>query len=791
MSVDPDGPRAASHLNMAGHLTGPFAAGARDDEVIVGSSGRAAVSRTSREPLLLAAPIRSLADRGLRLRAELRPARPPGTLAQLDFAPYTEAGAYLPLHRPPVNPVTNVAAPFAVVLTLAEVEPDGTELPLAAAEIAIRVELRLIEGVLGRLLYALGAEKMRLRRVGREIVAMRRLASARDDALDRVGAELSVPRLTDQIVMLDGEIESTARREPDDEFRRRLAIYRPFMLANRSRLVGMLNGPGAGSDPNRGLLAGLDVTDRFGLVEGDTPFAIAVHLVSADTAAPRDNFLTWVRDTHLVWPQNTPQGNVAHASRYLPQATRDRVTDLRRDLRAFLAFDGDAATNPALAPFLAEALVRVGRCRAALGVETAMTLLRAQMSDRGSRYELGLGVDLRLFPAAELDALALSLADPARSPAPDPQTEALLISMRPQPAASDPLGRWLLEPCGLRTVHRVDSETVYVSHLPNFGLVITGPGATDPPAVAAAGNPLFFEARYQAPGDPGANAVLQAGLIGAAEDWAGRGGPAWTVLDDETARLRRAEARTIDIDTPEPVGSALAGGGLTVLADPSGAVETLEELPGELHQTLQLDPGQAAELGTGSPDAANDLLALVGFLRANGLTSALPLVAGGGDILLVVGVIGLPGAGLNLDERRATGFRWYVVPIVPGEPAADLSAAGSRAVLTPHQPGLSAVVVLGYARTTGSADPYQYRVTLPDGSLLDLRQYEFLMNLLDHTFPAGVEVDTFSIRRRHVDVDGDGVADPLPPTASQTFRRFRTGRSLGVPDAGPTTRSTK
>jgi hypothetical protein len=30
MPVDPDGPRAASHLNMLAHLTGPFAAGARD-----------------------------------------------------------------------------------------------------------------------------------------------------------------------------------------------------------------------------------------------------------------------------------------------------------------------------------------------------------------------------------------------------------------------------------------------------------------------------------------------------------------------------------------------------------------------------------------------------------------------------------------------------------------------------------------------------------------------------------------------------------------------------------------
>jgi hypothetical protein len=779
MPVDPDGPRAASHLNMLAHLTGPFAGGARDATVLLDAAGRAEVTRSSRHPLLLAALSRPLAERRLRLRAALDP----GAVAvTLEFAPYTEAGAFLPLHLPPVDPVTATAAGFAMQLTLAEVASDGAESPVDAGEVAGRVELRLLEGLLGRVLYVLGAEKSRLRRVGREIAAMRRLATARDDALDRAGAELGVARLTDRLVVRDGAVETEARREPDDELRRRLALYRPLLVPTRSRLLHLLNGAGAAADPNQGLLAGLGVTDRFRLVEGDDPFAIAVHLVGADTAAPRDNFLTWVRDTHLVWPQNTPQGNVAHAARYLPETTRQRITQLRRDLRSFLLFDGDAATNPAFATFLAQALVRVGSCRAAGGVDAPMTVLRAQAADQGSRYELGMGVDVRLFPTDELDALGAALADPDRPPAPDPEIEALVRSMRPRAAADDPEGRWLLEPCGLRTVHRVDSDTVYVSHLPNFGLVITGQNATDPPGEAAAGSPLFFEARYQAPGDPGANAVLQAGLVRAAQEWAAQGGAPWTVLADADAPARWDEARAVEVDPPEPVATALAGGGLRVLADPSGAVATLKELPGELLQTLQLDPDQAAALGTGSPDAANDLLALVGILRAQGLTSVLPLVTGAGDVLLVVGVIGLPGAGLNLDERRATGFRWYAVPIVPGGgPAGDLSAAGSRALFTPQRPGLSAIVVLGYARTGGGTDPYQYRVELPEGSLLDLLQYEFLMNLLDHTFPAGVEVNTFALRRRHVDLDGDGQADPLPPTASRTFRRFRTGRPRGGP----------
>jgi hypothetical protein len=392
-----------------------------------------------------------------------------------------------------------------------------------------------------------------------------------------------------------------------------------------------------------------------------------------------------------------------------------------------------------------------------------------------------MGADLALTPAAELDALGAALSDPHRTPADDPGTEALLASMRPRPAAGDPEGRWLLEPCGLRTVHRLDSGTVHVSHLPTAGLVITGPDATDPPASAATGSPVFLEARYQAPGDPGTNAALLAGLAAAAQAWAARGGPAWTVLADADAPARWDQARQLQVDPPEPVAVALTSGGLRALADPAGAVGALKRLPVELLQTLQLDAGQAAELGSGSPDAANDLLALVGILRRQGLSSALPLVTAAGEVLLVVGAVGLPGVGLNLDERRATGFRWYVVPIAPpGGPAGDLGTALSRAVYTPARPGLAAVVVLGLARTAGGTTPYQYRVELPEGSLLDLASYEFLMNLLDHTFPAGVEVNTFSIRRRHVDLDGDGQADPLPGTVSGTFRQFRRRRAGGT-----------
>jgi hypothetical protein len=334
---------------MAANLTVPFSAGARDQAVGIDAAGRAAVPRSSREPLLLAAPATDLQRRGLRLRAVLDPEGSATSLGPLDFASWTEAGSFLPLHRPASDPVTATAAPFTLALTLAEVGPDGAEAPLDPGLVAGRVELRLLEGVLGRVLYALGAEKQRLRRTGRQVAAARRLADAAGDALDRAAAEVGVARFADRLVVRDGEVQADPRREPDDELRRRVALYRPWLVPTRGRMLELLNGPGADTDPNAGPLAGLGVRDRFTLVEGDDPFAIAVHLVSADDATPRGNFLDWVRATHLVWPQNTPQGNAVHAARYLPTATRQRVAGLRRDLRAFLAFGGDAATNPAFA----------------------------------------------------------------------------------------------------------------------------------------------------------------------------------------------------------------------------------------------------------------------------------------------------------------------------------------------------------------------------------------------------------------------------------------------------------
>jgi hypothetical protein len=695
-------------------------------------------------------------------------------LASLEFARYSEAGAFLPLHLPEAAAATRTSAPFTIALTLTRVAADGTETAVALAEISTLIEARIIEGVMGRLIYILGAEKARLRRQAREIAAMRILALARDDALDRTGADLGVARFADQIrfdatqrqIVTDLRKDATGNpvAEPDDEYRNRLAIYLPFLLSSRSRVNEMLNGPGTDADPNRGLLSGLGLTHRFRVIDKDNEFAFAIHLISSGGGQLRDNFLDYVRKAHLIHFENIPAANVIHSQRFLPQAEKDRANQLRARLRQVYTFPAGAA----IAPALASALDLAGRCARELGVTGQRQIFRAQEAGAGSRYELGLGVDLRPFTVAQLNQMRNRLLGPNRQPSTDAEVEGLLQGMAPLPAPDDPEGVWLLAPCGLRTVHRINTQRLYVSHLPTSGLVITGPEDAAPGAQAQ------LEARFHAPGDPGSNAVLIEGMNGALQQWTAGGGQAWTVLTDAQARARWDQA------APRPAADPALGvfraAGLPAIETPEQVVTALKRLPSELIQTISLAAPQAQSILSGAVAAADELLRLAEILRSNSLASVLPLITGPGEVVLVVGVIGLPQAGINLSERRATGFRWYVVPIQGS--GGQIRTVGSRTVFTPQGPGLNALVTVGYARR-GLTDPYEFRIEMDEAARIDLLQYEFLMNLLEQVFPIGIEVNTFSVRKRHVDLDGDGDAEPLPPAISRTFRKFRRQRHRG------------
>ncbi len=759
-ALDADGLRAASHLNMRRHLATPLAAGAVDEEVAVDAAGRARVTWSPREPLLLLGLRLDLGDETLRVEATLDPDGDPRPLTPLRFDAYSERGSFLPLHTPEVDGGTGRAAPFEVTLTVHG--PDGVA--LSAAEVAETVEVRLVEGQMGRLLYVLGAEKQRIRRVAREIAAMRRVETARDEALDRIGRELGVGRFAERLTWrpagegVSGELVTETAREDDAAYRRRLALYRPLLMPTRANALRLLNGDGAAPGP----LQRMGLAHAVGLAEADHPFALAVHLVGAAPGgaaakAFRTRFLAHLRDTRLVDPTVAVPEH-----RRLPSTQRAREDALRERLRAGLTFE---SASRAMAPALAAALDRVVACRAALGLADPLQVRRAQRDDGGSRYQLGLGVDLRRPQPAKLAAMAQRALAGQLEAATPPEVRALVASMKPAPADEDPVGRWLLEPCGLRTVHRLDGAWTYASHLYSAGLRISGPDAAKPD------EPLELHAHWAADGDSEHNVVLASALAGAVDGWTDE---PWTVLVG--AAERAAWSATIAADAPTT--TAFRAAGLPVVSDVPRLRAALERFPGELVATIQLGPALASALHAGALDAAETLEGLAARLTAGGVASLVPLTTADGRALVVLGAVALPQVGTNRASRRAAGFRWYQVPL--HGPGGQVREVGSRTVFTAAGPGLTALVAVGYARV-GGTDPYEIRPELPPGATLDLAQYEYLMNALDHLHPMGVEVNTWTLRQAHVDLTGDGVATPLPPDVARTYRPFRRPRHVGDP----------
>ncbi len=774
--LDGDRLRSASHNNMINHLAGPFIGGAVDRELAIDAAGHVAVAFEARLGVVLAAPRQPLDGRGLRLTARIDGAGE--DLRPLTFAPYTEAGAFLHLLA------VGSSNPLGFKISLESIGEDGAPAAVDPTDVAGRIDIRMLEGNLGQVMYVLGAEKQRIRRQARELSAMRLLSHAHTDALDRFGADLAVPRFADRIrfdaakkeIVTDTLVDANGNpaSEPDAAYRRRLALYRPFLIPNRRNVLGLLNGPGADGDPNAGLMAGLGVKARFEVDETPNQFAVAMRLISTPNDQARLNFISFVRADYLVFPKDAAAADAIHAQRFIPSLKRAEVERLRRELRTQFTFGDDMG----IAPMLASALRTLGRALRALNFPGPVAVNRAQSTNDGSRYELGLGVDITPLTPQQLDGLIARLQDPARPKATDPDnaaiadegTETLLASLRPKPSNEDVEGEWLLSACGFRTVHRVDANTLYLSHFPTFGLVVEAA----PPAPGAAVVPLT--ARYQAPGDPGTNAALKAALDAALPEWAAAGGEPLTVLSDQDARARWVQPSG---GTPQQAITIFQAATLPAIADKTAVVPQLQAMPPELVVTLEMGPQLTGQILAGQPQAADALIKLVGILRGHGLVSVLPLVTGPNQIVLVVSVVGLPGAGINLSDRRATGFRWYVVPISPAvNKEVRVAPIGSRSTFVAGQPGLVAVVAVGYVRR-GNPDPYEIRVRLAEGANLNIEQYEFLMNLLERIFPVGIEINTFALRHEHVDLDEDGAANPLPPAISRTFRSFRRGRSRG------------
>jgi hypothetical protein len=108
--LDPDVARSASHRHQFEHIIPPFAAGATHQDVAIDASGVVRVDVDTREPLVVISPRNSLNDDWLRVRAVLDPAGVATPLPTLDFLPYTERGASLPIYRPVLVGTTTAPA---------------------------------------------------------------------------------------------------------------------------------------------------------------------------------------------------------------------------------------------------------------------------------------------------------------------------------------------------------------------------------------------------------------------------------------------------------------------------------------------------------------------------------------------------------------------------------------------------------------------------------------------------------------------------------------------------------
>jgi hypothetical protein len=734
---------------MFAHLAGPFTGGAVETKLTIDPAGGAHVDWRARLPLLLVSLRAAVGAETL--ACTVRITQSSGEIVEpvvVRFAPYTEAGASVLAYRPGgASMQLELATPFQVRL-----EPDAGETPAAMRDL---FELRVVEGNMARLTYVIGSEKMRLRRQANELYAMRRLAAAQGDALDRLGAELGVPRFNARLTW-DATLRTPTivpQREADGPFRARLGIYRPFLRSSRRAVENLVNGPGTGN--NAGLPSRLGLTRRLTMAEPDTELLAAVRLVSFPDDTPRTAFLDFARQAFLLQPGvNVPN------TRLLPSAVRADENALRARLASNFEFPAGAF----IAPNLARALDRVGACRRALGVTRRWRVLRAQDDAGGSRYELGLGADVEAVAGAELDGLVASLRAGNIATDTTPEVRALLAQMQPRSSTDDPLGRWLLAPCGLATVHPLDATKTYVSHLALHGLVI-GKNTT--------AQRTLLDARLNAPLDSGPDALLVLALLDADAQRAAAGIAPWTLLTGDQERAAWALA----VSPPDALIQSMNDARIHMVkdaADVNKAKSALGGLPTELIVTLQLDSALAARLVTHDAAAAQSLLRLIIAFQDAGIVSVLPLFTSDGRILLVLGVAALPGDATLLTARSKNSFRWYLVPL-SGQPGQLERRIGSRNAWVAGN-GLSAVVVViagkqGSTDPRGRVDPLELRVGLPDGALVNLEQYEFLMNLLERIRPLGVIVNTRGIRD-HIDADGNGAAETLSPSLSRTFRPY-------------------
>jgi len=712
---------------MIDHLTPPLAAGARRSRFAPDAAGVVHLPEANR-PTVLVALKQDLEDEALAVTAALAGAE----TKALVFAAWSEAGSTLILPS-----ATEHGTPLAVTLVATL---GATAVPVT--NLADLLELIQLEGNMGRLLAVLGDEKIRIRRELRRVGGARLISTAVEDALDRMGAEVGVPRLESAPAWdaVAKEIVSTSARETDEDYRKRLAIWRPWVIPTPAAF--------------RQLIEAVD--SRVTVTEAGGGLSAAVLLVeqpAAGSPSLRTYMLERIKLERLVPFAST-------GSTGSPRPMSADAIEEEKALRKRLADLFEADPGLAVAPMLAAALDRAGRVLKALGAPK-LSIKRAQDDAGGSRFELGLGVALRLPNTADAEAFHARLVALDRPAVDDAQLEAIVMALAAAaPGQTDRTLDWLWRELGFGTVHRLNRDNVYLSHLMIGGLTVF--------EAERAGNEVSVGAIVNAPGDPARTASLEVSIEAANTRLPG----AFELVDpaDAPARLTEADA----FQPSAAMESILVGAGIPATSAEFPA--KLRQMPPELWALLKLSNALDDEIRAGHSAAITQLHDIAEALEQAGIVSLMPVLTAD-DTFLVAGADALPGAGLNAGERAASTIRWKMVPIA-GKATLAAGSGSTNKVLF-DGPGLVALVVFAYVRGDGP-DPYEVRIDAREGESLDLVAYERVMNALERACPVGVEINTWRLRRYHVDLDGDGAADPLPPTLARHYRRFRMPRMRGL-----------
>lgn len=728
---------AASLIAASEELIGPLSDAVRPTPLPWGEAATFDTGAPTRYPVLLIRLLVDLGDESLTAAAVVNGVNAPS----MTFAPWSEHGSSLLMCVPATDP-GGVAARVTGTVSATRTATDGTTSGLAAAAVTDLFTVDLVEGVLGRLTLVLLSEKPRLRRQARELRAARVLDHARLGTLDRIGADLGVPRLRDEITW-DAATKQVSTQplpggEADHDFRARLRVLRGMRLPSPVWIDARTNGAGAPSDPGAGWLADVGFGARLGVDETANPLLVAFRIVDPTRGEGRTQLLEAIRRVHLVWPAGSP-GDAIHNARMVSPSAAPRTAKSRAALTAL-----SLPTGQPVAPSVAGALARLLDLQTQLGVQVYAHAVSGQHDDGGSRFELGLGVALQAPAAATVDqaATAAKAATAAGT---------LDAGLQPRGSADDPIASWLLAAVGLRTAHVLADGTVYASPMSAGGLVVdVTPGPGGP-------SPLTLTARLEGPDTSHDGPIAQ--IVSA-------------LLPDGISPLADAAATALVAGMKPTAPNAGVDGALAALDLPrvTNVVDVQQRLAKvDARDYIVVDLGPAMTAAVVADHAK--LGDLIEVAARGGASSALPFLTAAGTIALVLGVVDLPMAGNNLSSRHTVAYRWQVHGLVDRTVRLNPAIGPSTTLTVPGQ-GVSVVACVAYVRTGGN-DPYEWRPALPDDAVLTLRQYEHLMNVVELATPVGVRADTWEIRRRHVSVDGSATPTPLNPRAARTYHRYR------------------